>query len=324
MSGSNSTIDRGTNAVADVVVTVVNVLARFLDAVIETAGNILATLLESAGKFLNKVPGISRFLYGFFHWLATIVSAIFDGFAISISATLNFIANGIAGSIRILGGLITAIGTKDISLLRRGLADIASGIAGAVIAIAAKLLALVQSMLFMQMGERPLNTDEKAILKRVYRNSVSLNNIRVIEGFAGLFNVNDRPFTLGNKIYMKKHNSATNPALFVHECCHVWQYHHEGTRYISDALWAQHTFKDAYDWEAEIKRGITRWQDFNKESQAEFIMDLFNLGRRIPSTNIRGEFFDDDPIEANVEFKHRGIDHTDLAAQSVKHIRSKQ
>ena len=315
-----NTLDR----TVEVALSVVNVWVQRAGSVLEWIGNFLSGLLVGFGKVLSGIPAAGRILFGIFRWLGTIVSAGFDVAAMLICAMLNFVATVCAGLVRIFAGLLTVIFRRDGWLARKGLGDILSGSAGAVIAIVAKMLALVQSVIVMQMGERPLNEDEKSILKRVYRNSLSINNIRIIEGFAGLFNVNNRPFTLGNRIYMKDHNSATDPALFVHECCHVWQYQHEGTRYIADALWAQHTFKNAYDWEAEIERGTTRWQDFNKEAQAEFLLDLFNSGHRIPSTSGRGEFFDDDPIEANVIFRHRSKDRTELATQCVNYIRNKK
>jgi len=70
-------------------------------------------------------------------------------------------------------------------------------------------------------------------------------------------------------------------------------------RYLSEALWAQGTMKSdtssAYKWEDESTRGNYRWQDFNKEAQAQFIQDVFSGGfLSTPSANAAG------PISAGI------------------------
>jgi len=83
----------------------------------------------------------------------------------------------------------------------KGIGDVVSGIAGAVIAIVAKVLALVQATLFLQLGERALTDSERTLLWRIYRNSIDLYNIRVIDGWT-FFSITDRAPTIGNRIYM--------------------------------------------------------------------------------------------------------------------------
>ncbi len=92
-----------------------------------------------------------------FHWLGTILSAGFDLVSILISSLVNLLTNGLGGIARILTGLLGSIRSRDGRLVRKGVVDILAGFVGAVIAILAKMAALVHAVIFMQMGERPLN-----------------------------------------------------------------------------------------------------------------------------------------------------------------------
>ena len=172
----------------------------------------------------------------------------------------------------------------------------------------------------MQYGERPLTPAEVAMLTKVYRKSVNLDLIRVVDGFVGLFSVNDRAFTVSNKIYMKNENPATYKQTLVHECCHVWQNQHRGTRYISDAAWAQMSMRDPYIWQDEISRGRILWQDFNFEAQAQFIQEVWRDGRKVPTTGDAGEFYDDMPVGSNVSFMTAEL--TGFAKESILFVRS--
>ena len=314
-----STVDRGVGTA----LRLLNVLGQAVGAIFELIGNFLAGLLDAIGNPLNSIPAVGKYLRGFFHWLGTILSSGFDLVAVLIGSLVNLLANGLGGTFRILAGALGSLFTQDGGLVRKGAVDILAGIAGAVIAIGGKLVALVHATFFMQMGERPLNEYEKAVIKRVFRNSLNMQNIRVIEGYAGLFSQNNRPFALGNRIYLKKIDTAQNPALFAHECCHIWQYQRYGVRYLIEALWAQWKVENAYSWEAEIARGHVRWQEFNREAQAQFVQDVYNGGRRKLSSNTIGEFYDDDPVSGEVEYKRKGVDHTALARETIKWIRNK-
>ena len=314
-----SAVDRGVGGTFRVA----NVWAHGAGFVFERSGNFIAGLLDALGHILRRIPVVGKVLYGMFHWLATIISAGFDLAAMLIGSFLSLLIYGLGGIVRILTGLLEAVISRDSWLIRKGAVDILSGMAGTVIAVVAKLVALIQATIFMQMGERPLNEHEKAIVQRVYRDSMAVQNIRIIEGFAGLFSTNDRPFALGNRIYLKHIDSMKDPALFAHECCHIWQYQRDGVRYIIEALWAQWKVENAYSWEAEIARGHLRWQEFNREAQAQFVQDVFNGGRRNPASQAPGEFYDDNPISDNVEYKRKGMDYTDLARSTIALIRNK-
>ena len=76
-----------------------------------------------------------------------------------------------------------------------------------------------------------------------------------------------------------------------------------------------------YSWEDELKRGHFRWQDFNKEAQAQFLENVFDSGQQIPPMRMPGEFYTDDPVGDNVQFRSSVADYTDLARQSVTYVR---
>ena len=138
---------------------------------------------------------------------------------------------------------------------RAGLIDIGSSFAGGVIVIAGKAASLVQSIFLVEAQGRGLTAEEIKLLRRVFRNSIAYYNVRLVEGRAGLFGLNPRPFALGNTIYLKDRNVSREPDLLVHEITHVWQYQRIGARYTSDALGAQFFVDDAYNWEKEVGRG---------------------------------------------------------------------
>ncbi|MGE5263627.1 MAG: phage tail protein [Acidobacteriota bacterium] len=316
-------ISAAANTVADGVETVVETVAEVVSTGVEAIGTAFSDALNAIGNWVAEIPVIGRVLRFVFHWLGTIASAVFDFVATVIKGVLDLVANVVAGVIRIVGGVIGGVLTGDWRLFRKGIGDVLSGIAGPVLGILGKLVALVQAVIFMQLGERPLTRPERDMLWRVYRNSVALYNVRVIDGFAGLFSTNTRPFTLGNKIYMKDTPPAEYNDALVHECCHVWQNQHVGLRYISDAVWAQATLPgQGYSWQDELTHGHFRWQDFWREAQAQFLQDIFLIGKQVPTTHTPGEFYNDDPIGSNVVFDFGEADYTGLARESVAYVRN--
>ena len=98
-------------------------------------------------------------------------------------------------------------------------------------------------------------------LAKVFGGSVALYNVRIVEGRSGVFGANQRPFTLGNTIYMKRTEPARFADMLVHEVVHVWQYQHLGPRYTAD-LGAQARYGEEgrapSHWEAGLARGGQR------------------------------------------------------------------
>lgn len=196
-------------------------------------------------------------------------------------------------------GLVAAVVAGVAGLPSR---HVAAALAGGVIVVFARVIALGQAVVLGVRG-RALTAEEHALLTTVYRDSVDLRAVRVVPGFAGLVGMSPRPVALGATIYLK---GDTDPATLVHECAHVWQYQHLGSRYTIEAVAAQLTIKpSAYRWVDELARGKTHWREFNREAQAQLLEDLAKDG-----------FFD-----AERRFVHRGVDHTGLAEEAMAEVR---
>jgi hypothetical protein len=198
--------------------------------------------------------------------------------------------------------------------------DVVERVVGAVVATAGGAVGAVQSTAGLQPRERALSPAELDVLGRVYRSSLDLSRVRIVAGPAGLFSLSDRPFTLRERIYMKKVDPAARIDVLVHECCHVWQHQHVGVRYIGGALLAQlGKGRAAYDWQAERRAGKP-WREFNREAQAQLIQDVFRHGGRGGRTG-NGRFFDEEPLGADVFFRIDGEDLTALARTCVDYVR---
>jgi hypothetical protein len=316
-------ISQASNAVADVVGAVVNAVGEVVSDVIETVGTAIRNGFEAAGDLLGRIPGAGPVIRFLLHWLGTVVLTAFDLIGTAVQCVFDLVGGIVAGGIRLTGGGIGGLMAWDGRMFVKGFGDIVSSFAGAVLVILGKAVAFVQAVFFVQLGERALTEAERDLLRHVFGGSVALYNVRVVQGFAGLFSTNDRPFTLGNTIYLKDVNPAVEPDTLVHECTHVWQFQNVGTRYTTDALWAQATIEgQGYVWENESARGLLRWQDFNKEAQAAFLQDLWQNGtlRGEPTTG-QGVFYQDDPIGDDVQFVKGKVDHTSLALESVAYVR---
>ncbi len=322
-----SAVNTVTETVATVVETVRNTIGEIAKTIVETIGTTIANAIDWVGGLLGRIPGIGPFLRDAFHWVSTMVSAFYSFTASVVKASIEIAAGVTAGVIRVVGGAIGGVMMQDASLFLKGLSDVAASIIGPAIAVVGKATAFVQSVIFMQMGERALTEEEASVLSMVFRNSVLLYNVRVVDGFAGVFMIkpdfspNPNPFTLGNTIYMKDTEESLYRSVLVHECVHVWQNQHNGQRYIADALAAQAIYgSDAYNWMAELNRGKTHWRDFNREAQAELIQDVFDDGEQVPARGTEGEFYIDDPIGLDVTFIDP--DRTAFASDSIAYMRS--
>lgn len=256
------------NTVSDTVDTITDAI----DDGAEALGEGISDLFDSAGSALETI--FTKMHMG---WLGRVINATLVFVTVLIKSTIGIIASIITGAVKIIGGLVTL----NWDLIMNGLEDVFASIAGAVIMIALQAIALAQTILLLQ-KDRPLTPEEVVMVKRVFESSLTVYIMRIVEGDAGLFSVNDRPFTLGNTIYMKHYHTNTSPDTFIHECVHVWQYHHIGIKYISQAAFSQLYYDNAYGWiDFYFNHGITNWKDFNKESQGRFIQDVYVSGETI-------------------------------------------
>jgi hypothetical protein len=114
-------------------------------------------------------------------------------------------------------------------------------------------------------GDRPLSTEERSLMLRIFGDSVNLDPILI--GYTRLSS-GGRAYTMGNKILVPASTIIDTPTL-VHEMTHVWQYQTRGTRYISDSVMHQLTQGNrAYEVNIVAGRSI---YDYNAEQQAVIV-----------------------------------------------------
>lgn len=302
--------------------------ANWLGDVIIGIGNFLGDLLERFGNaildffnVLGRIPGIGEV----FKWIGDVIGGAINLVGVVVKGGMDIVGDAVRGGIKIVGGILTGDG----GMIKEGAIDIAAGVAGGVLLIVGEIISYVQTVFFIQGRKRSLTDAEQNMLNRVFRGSISLSTIRVVDGRTGLFALNGteaRALTLGNTIYMKHTNPATYPETLVHECVHVWQNQHVGSRYIPEALWAQGSLgNNAYLWEQEITlRGKTSWTQFNREAQAQFIEDIFTDGELVTGTVVtdnEGVFFDAVAGVSVGRFVRATIDRTALANEAVGVVR---
>lgn len=333
----SNTVSNAVDAAANVVQSVVDTAADGITDVVETVGNVVQTGLQGFG-----LGGA---------WLGGVVNGLTNLVGAVIKLVGGVISGVIGGAIRIVGGLVAWNG----ELIFKGILDIASGMAGSVLYLLAVFGSFIQKVVPVQKTERPLTKAEREMLGKVYFNSISLYNIRIVEGASWIFGGGVYATTIGNTIYMRDiiPDSGGGRLTLVHESVHIWQYQNIGPRYMTDALGAQYllphtdTVKLAYNWEvAEVGRGNTDWNAFNKEGQAEFIEDVWRLGKLTFNGNTTqglGVFFDLQDVEARfgngtAEFIYNGsidypqhniansvvpTDYTDIATEAVRSLRER-
>jgi hypothetical protein len=235
--------------------------------------------------------------------------------------------------------LINTLISFSIEPALQGLTNLLITIAGGIISVLSNLFILIARVMGLLSEGRPLSEDEKNILREVFRTSLNPNKIRI----AYFPFWNKYFFALHNTIYTPHKDLSIPPYLLVHESVHVWQYHHEGTTYLSEALLAQMQYGiknipgNAYDWTAEISRGKTDWGNFNKEAAAQLIEEIWKEGAIcIPSNEAEplevengcGVFFrmsaEDYNRKPRFISKRNHQDYTDLAIESMLMLRSKK
>jgi hypothetical protein len=320
--GFGSWIKKAVKKVKKAVKAVVNAVEEVVSDVVEGIGNAIE---DGLGWLGDRVPWVG----GAFKWLGAVVSSVTDFVAAVVKGVVAIVAGVVGGLVTMLVGVFVGIFTGDWSVLGDGFRQLVSGIVGGGLLILGKLVAVVQSVFHLQAFERTLTDIETEMVRRVFAESIALYNVRLIEGWAGLYSLNSRPFTLGNTIYLKSVDTSSEPEILIHECVHVWQYQNNGASYIGGALGAQAFIPDEYNWERDIARGNLNWVDFNKEAQGKFLEDLWTDGSLIEATVTRerdGVFFfaDGKGKIGHFDFEiHSPIanDYTKEANDAVKEVR---
>ena len=221
---------------------------------------------------LNKYKSVLIFT----NWVRGIIMGLFSILSVAIKIITGIIASFVGATILLIASLISL----SLQPFAKGLVNFLLTIAGSTISVLSTLLILIARALGILSEGRPLSEDEKNILLVVFHKSLKPNKITIayFPFWKKYF------FALHNTIYTPHKDLSIPPNLLVHESVHVWQYHHEGNKYLAEALLAQVQYGvknipgNAYDWTAELSRGKTVWGNFNKEAAAQLIEEIWKEG----------------------------------------------
>jgi hypothetical protein len=296
----------GVKTVARFISKVVNKIADSVADLIESVGHLIGDGLTWAGKRIPYAGVVLR-------WLGAVLTSLFDLFAAGAKGVGAVVGGFLSGLVRFFGGIFTADGWG----ILKGLGDMAAGIVGAAIAVGGKALALIQ-VIFCIGWPRALEDSELAIIHTVFDESLATYNVRIVDGFAGVFSINNRPFVLGNMIYMKKVTAAAEPEALAHECTHIWQNQHVGAAYTAEAL-ASQFWGVGYKWWIDADAGL-EWVDFGREAQGQTVQNMYgdSVSTGVPAT---GAIFSE-PDPAKRTFTFSGTDRKALANDAIDTIRS--
>ncbi|MEM7624989.1 MAG: hypothetical protein AAF333_05120 [Planctomycetota bacterium] len=166
----------------------------------------------------------------------------------------------------------------------------------------------VQTLVGLEKHGRKLSAQETAMLRPIFGNSIDLGRVRIKEGFAGIYSLNDRPFVMGDTIYMKDWAGKTGHArsvLLVHEMMHVWQHQNGGGDYATEAIYTEQRYGQdkAYGFEAPVDAGVP-FERLKVEQQATLIEKAFEAGYFTSGT-----------------FMHNGKDYTAYVDRAVAMVR---
>ncbi|MEN9579032.1 MAG: hypothetical protein RJA70_2041 [Pseudomonadota bacterium] len=202
--------------------------------------------------------------------------SLWDGFTsavVGVGRNLLEAGSDLArGAAQLISGEVAAGGA---SLARGGLKLLQTPI-DATLMLFGKGVSAAQTLTHVEAPGRRLGADELQRARSVFGDSIDYSRVQIKEGDAGAFSLNDRPFALGDTIYM---TSTNDDGTLIHELTHVWQHQNGGTDYMSEALTSQLT-SGTYDWRQEVPH--TPWADLSPEKQGAFLEDAYR--RRAFST----------------------------------------
>jgi len=197
------------------------------------------------------------------------------------------------------GAVGAGLGARGLLSRRRGAAVVLGlGVArlllqvpaDALLMLLARLLSALQTVIGLEAPARPLDDDERALLARIFGDTIDPRRVRLKVGRLGLLALPGRAFVVGDVVHVplpqrragarraEAHCSLAHraPALLVHELVHVWQHRRHGTRYISECLLAQ-WLGEGYNVAVALAAG-RGWAELNFEQQAELLERAYAAG----------------------------------------------
>jgi len=262
-----------------------SVLSGALQMVGDALGGFVKKATDAVGKYLVE---------NVFNNLANMAKKVADaalGAVENVARGLNTLGEG---ALQVLSGEFA-----------KGFANMAKGLGQATLQTVADTLVIaglalvngVQTLLGVQSPGRSLSADEIAMLREVYGDSIDYSQVVIQEGRLGLMGFGDRPFVVGNTIYVPSGGTSYAPDgkmrhdILVHEMAHVWQYQNAGPHYISEAIAAQwwgpenpKSGSRGYYYDGAVTAGIP-FEQLNPEQQGQLIQDAFNAGVVPPDMN---------------------------------------
>lgn len=248
-------------------------------AIFDSTATMVDGILDGGQTMFN---GVTELLPDFIKKPVRWVSdRAFDAQRSLVMGGLGVVSGIVTNTVEAAGTFLGGMGKVITGNFKEGFKDMGSGLlkgfvqtpVDALLLGAGKGISAIQTMVGLEPPGRKLTDAEITDLKAVYGDSIDYSQIRIKEGFSGVFSANGRPFTHGNTIYMK--DNAVTPELMAHEMMHVWQFQNGGTDYMSEALTSQWWGK-GYDWESSVPG--TAWEDLEPEQQAEFMEQVFASG----------------------------------------------
>lgn len=115
-------------------------------------------------------------------------------------------------------------------------------------------------------GTRPLNSQERDLLIRIFGDSINLDPVRI--AYTRLISASTAAYTMGNTILIPV-GSSTDTSTLVHEMTHVWQYQTMGTRYISDSALHQ-AIQGIHAYDVDLVAGQS-FYSYSAEQQAVIV-----------------------------------------------------
>lgn len=252
-------------------------------------------LIPFVGKYVRKatdrIMDAGRSLVtGAFDVASSAVRNVVEGGGQFLGGLGKFFTGDFKGGLKDMGvGLLKTFVQTPIDALLLGLG---------------KGVSAIQTLVGLEPVGRKLTDEEIRVLRQVYGDSIDYDQVRIKEGFSGIWSANDRAFVHGNTVYMK--DNVIDEHLLVHEMAHVWQFQNGGSDYMSEALTSQ-WWGNGYDWEKSVPG--TPFEELEPEQQAELLADAYASG-----------FFDG----TGKRFIRGGVDYTDYLLDALEKVQSGQ